>query len=208
MALTIAPPVPLPTTFPDPDYPDYRPQSAFLADEVYTAAINGMIIVCADTLLCNLSRGTVYLATRSVYPMKGLWVLGGRVKRGEEAVRAMGRLLKAEAGFLVEPKRLRFLSMNRYLWFMRAQEPVDGGSDNLCYTFAFEPTAGELAAIQEGLTAAEYDTAAGLREFNRDQLVAARVHPVILKAYDEAMRWRRVRLTYRRLTRALYRRAA
>src|SRR4051794_22325013 len=92
-----------PTLFHDPEAPDYQMESVFLSNENYTAAISSMIIVCADTILYNRERRTVYLALRSVHPMMGYWILGGRVRRGEDGWEAMIRLLKTDTGRDFDP---------------------------------------------------------------------------------------------------------
>ena len=163
-------------------------QPRFLSDDTYSEAIRGMVIVCADVVIVDRNHRTVYLTTRRHLPMAGLWWIGGRVRAGEVETAAIRRNFQRETGLDLTIDRFQVVPLlTRYHWSERQQEPQDVGSDNLCYNFAVELTADELAYAASHLDPNEYDAAAGLRAFSRSQLVelknAGRLHPVILDVF-------------------------
>lgn len=183
----------------DPTNPAFVPVAEFLPDEDFPAAHSAFVKVCTDTILISRRRRTVYLATRCVYPMKGLWILGGKLSRGRGIVESMCHILKRETGFDVDPARLEFLSQNRMWWAIRKEMPVTNGTDDLSFMFAFDPTIDELHAIEAGLVDTEYDTSAGLREFTYEQLLEADVAPIILDLYRQIFPQSRLRAALKRL---------
>ncbi len=164
--------------------PNHQIPNVFLSDEAYAEAMKAMVIVCADTILINPEKRTVFLTQRAVKPIKDWWLIGGRVKAGEGALEAMQRAFKRETGLDVELGRFQFVSMNRYHWKDREQVPQETGSDNFSYTFFLTPTDKELDTIGRSLEKTEYVKDAGLKEFDRNQLVKIGVHQVIIDLYD------------------------
>ncbi|MBI2436672.1 MAG: NUDIX domain-containing protein [Candidatus Magasanikbacteria bacterium] len=163
-----------------------RPEmrGGFMRDEIYSAAIDNMIIVCTDTVIIDRQGQTFYLAKRSVRPMAGLWWIGGRRNKGETPLEGMRRNFKREAGLGLPQERFSFVAMTEYLWQDRAQEPTEKGSHNLAHTFATELSPEELKIARKQLETREYDPLFGLQEFDRARLVEEDVHPVILDVYD------------------------
>ena len=163
----------------------HRMERTFLSDETYEQAMRGMIIVCTDGVIINRDRKTIYLAKRAIKPMQGLWWIGGRRLPSENALTSVGRCFKRETGLDIRPNRFTFVDMAEYLWKDRQQVPQSAGSHNLCHTFAVELNYAELEQAKSGLEKQEYESKFGLQEFNRDRLVHAQVHPVILDIYDK-----------------------
>lgn len=169
--------------------PKHKMKPGFLPDEVYAQALSSIVFVCADAMIVNRERQTVYLAVRRHLPMAGLWIIGGRVRPGEGEVVAIRRAFARETGLELEPQRFVPLPlMIRYQWAEREQAPQDTGSDNVAYNFAVELTDSEIARAASGLDAEEYDAAAGLKEFGREELKrlldAGELAPTIWDLYE------------------------
>lgn len=157
-------------------------------DVSYSHALDMFVIVCVDALLVNRERKTIYLARRRAKPMQGWWILGGRMRAGEQERDAMRRKFLQETSVDIEPLRFEFVYMNRYHWKDRQQEPQDRGMDSLAYTFAVELTEEELQKVSENLERREYETGSSLREFNRTELVQEHIHDAIIDLYDQVFK--------------------
>lgn len=116
--------------------------------------------------------------------MDGWWIIGGRVMAGEPEFAAIQRKFKHETSLTINCKRFNFLTMVRYFCEDREQEPQTYGLDSLAYTFFLELEPGELLQANNSLDPDEYDSAIGLKEFTREDLLAAKVHNAILYFYD------------------------
>ena len=163
--------------------PEFTMSPEHLPDDVYAQAISSLVVVCADVLFADRARKTVFLAHRKVKPMVGLWLIGGRIRAGEQADAGMARLVQKETSLVLPAGRFEFLAMHRYFFKDRKQQPQEKGTDALVYTFLAEVTPDELRIAAAHLDSGEYETA-GFEECNRDALVAAKVYPAILDLYD------------------------
>ncbi|MFA4845813.1 MAG: NUDIX domain-containing protein [Patescibacteria group bacterium] len=155
-----------------------------MGDAVFAAAVDHMIIACVDVAIVNRARRTLLLCRRRVRPMRGLWVIGGRRRKGETPITAMCRSFQRETGLELPEERFVFVMITEYLWQDRQQKPVDHGSHNLAHQFVIELTDTELASAAEHLDPVEFDRFHGIQEFTRGRLVEERVHPAILQIYD------------------------
>lgn len=163
-----------------------RPEmrGGFMSKDVYEEVVRNMIIPCTDCVIINSERKTFFLADRTSKPMQGLWWTGGRRNKGEMPVDGMARNFNRETGLSIEPSRFKLITITEYLWQDRAQEPEDIGTHGICHMFALELSYDEIQAVANNLDEKEYRREAGLREFGREALVSAGVHPVILEVYD------------------------
>ena len=159
-------------------------------DTAYGEALEAFVLVCTDCLFINKKRQTIFLAKRKSKPLSEWWMIGGRIFAGEEEKTAMCRSLKRETGLEISPERLKFLTMKRYLFKDRQQQPQDKGCDSLCYTFGLEVTDDEIEIVKSNLDVAEYDRTLGLQEFDPDRLTAENVFPPIIDLYEEVFRGR------------------
>ncbi len=160
-------------------------RGGYISEGAYGEVVDNMIIVCADVVIVDRSREVLWLAKRSVRPMRGVWWIGGRRNKGEFPVEAMMRNFRRETCLdLPEGRFFPFPSMMEYLWQDREQAPQDKGSHNLCNLFMVKLWPAELSLVAGGLTNREYDSEFGLQSFSRGRLVRDGVHPVILEAYD------------------------
>jgi hypothetical protein len=159
-----------------------------LSETAYAEALQGMVIVCTDVLIVDLSRETVFLATRRSFPMRGLWGIGGRVRAGETEWQAICRIFRRETSLDLAPERFeRVPLMARYMWSEREQDHVEMGADNLSYNFLVPLSEREIKEASSGLDPDEYEAAAGLREFSsvqlRDFCLKGAIHPAIVDIY-------------------------
>lgn len=176
----------LPKVYVEPGAED-RLKPVFMTDDVYEQASRSMIIDCTDVLLYDRGRRVIWLATRRLKPMSGLWVIGGRRKPGETPAQSALRCFERETKVKLEPSRLMFLTENEYIWKDRQQEPQDVGCHVVARVFGvLVSDAEELAQMQRGLHPAEYDVEAGLQAFSREGLVRANAHPALIDLYDAA----------------------
>ncbi len=160
-------------------------RGGFMDASTYTSVVDHTIIVCTDAVIVETQRKTFFLAKRAVRPMKGLWWIGGRRRKGEVPVEAMRRTFLRETNLDISSERFIFTAITEYLWRDREQEPCNRGSHNLCHQFVVELTQQERALAASNLDTHEYERDYGLKEFDRPSLVAHDVHPVILETYDE-----------------------
>ncbi len=98
----------------------------------------------------------------------------------------MVRNFKRETSLEIDPSRLFFITMHRYMWSERNQEPQDKGSDTLAYTYGLETTDEERELISQNLNPDEYDIAKGLQEYDLARLKSDAVHPGLIDLYLDA----------------------
>jgi len=158
----------------------HRMKQVFLPDDMYEAALRSFVCVNTDCVIVSKTRRTFWLAKRAVKPMPGNWIIGGREFAGELPAHSMQRNFNKETGIWLPESRFQFVMMTRYLWKDREQEPQDAGSDNLAYTFMVELSDEEVQIVAGRLERKEYEAGYGLREFSRTQMIAAKVHPVLV----------------------------
>lgn len=153
--------------------------------EVYAIAITGLIVVSVDIVIVDRRRRTFYLATRKVKPAKGLWWIGGKLNPGEMEADGARRKFLQETGLDVSTERFEYIRMHRMLWKDRELPPQDVGLDNLTYMFCVELTDEERQHVAEHLDPKEYETELGLKEFDRDALIAEGCNKLVISLYDE-----------------------
>lgn len=156
----------------------------FLGDKEYADALEAFVLVCTDCILINQKCKTFYLAKRKSKPMSDWWFIGGRSFAGEDELSSIHRCLKRETGLDINPERFRFITMKRYLFKDRQQEPQDKSCDSLCYIFAVFVTDKEIAMANANLDSEEYDTEIGFKEFGTEELANEGVFPAIIDLYE------------------------
>jgi hypothetical protein len=157
----------------------------YVAEPAYQIVIDNMIMVCVDAVIINRKQRVFYLAKRVIRPMPGIWWMGGSRKKGYSPLEGICCKFREETGVDLPGDRFTFVTMTEYLWQDREQQPQDKGSHNICHQFAVELTDDELKIIRECLNRGEYDHTFGLQVFDRDRLMIAKVHPVILEVFDK-----------------------
>ena len=152
--------------------------------DLYRESSGGYIKVCADVVFANSCRRTIYLARRTIKPAQGhWWIIGGRMYPGEREEVAARRHLRDDTGLDLSQDRFRYVTINRYWWKDRQEDPQEKGCDHLAYTFVVEPTSEELVRVQ--LRPTEYNLGDGLQEFDRERLVKEGIDEGILDVYDQ-----------------------
>ncbi len=169
----------------DPLYPvNVQTKNQHLSDSAYTEVVQKMIIPCTDVVFYQKNPKAVYLAQRSIFPMKGVWCIGGRMwfndKNGEESI---SRCVQIETGIKIVPDRFKLIATNLYSWSKVEQGDFPGR--NLALTFSCELSPKEVELVSQGLSSKEYDKKFGLQAFDRARLEKENVHPAMLDAYKE-----------------------
>jgi len=155
------------------------------SNEEFSRALSSFPIVGIDILLVNFDRKTVYLAERRARPLKGSrWFIGGRILTGETPEVAASRIFKRETGQVLDPGKLAFLFQARYFLKDREQEPHDAGTDAFSFTFSLAVNDDEIAKIRTGLDPKEYESGAGLEEFDSARLDSDEVLTPVVSAFD------------------------
>lgn len=166
------------------DHPQFTISSKPLPEDSYREVLRSLAVVCVDIVIVDFERQTFYLPTRIVEPIKGLWVIGGRLRAGEPYEVAAARKFKEEAALDVDPERLSYVTTNRYITALRKQAPVEEGSDTIGFTFAIELTPAERLHVSAHLDPREYDVSAGLLECTREDLVKKNTHRALVDMFD------------------------
>lgn len=164
--------------------PNHTMPRKFLSPEVYSEALESLVIVCADAIIFNSERRTVFLAKRAIHSMKGWFTIGGRCFAGETETTSIQRIIKREIGLTIGPERLSLIRIHRYRCSMREQLPQEKGGDYLDYIFAVELTKEEIAQASGLLDTVEYEQGIGLKEFSRGDLVSGGVRAELVDIYD------------------------
>lgn len=165
--------------------PNHTMPFKFLSTEVYSEALESFVIACADAMIFNSERKTVFLAKRAIYAMKGWFTIGGRCYAGETETASIQRIMKRETCLTIGPERFTLIRMHRYFCSHREQPPQEKGGDYLDYIFSVELTVEEIAQVS--LDSVEYEQR-GLKEFSREDLVALYIEEdikgVLVDIYD------------------------
>lgn len=122
--------------------------------DAYAKALDVLVITCVDILFVH--QNTVLLGKRNRHPLKGWWVIGGRMFAGESPVDAAWRKAKSEAGVDLERSRFQFFGAYSTVFALRHQEPQHHGLHSLNLAHSIDLTTEEKAQIH--LTNTEYDT--------------------------------------------------
>ncbi len=167
--------------------PDFVPGDAFLSDEAMVEMYDGRPCACVDVLVVNAQRNTVFLTTRKDINGEGLWFIGGGIKRSQPLEVAAAKAVERETQQVFDPERFTFLTVNRFVWDKREEQPQANGRVDINFCFTIELTDDEIASLN--LDDREYQSEIGLREFNREQLETALrsendVKQALLNYYD------------------------
>jgi len=154
-----------------------------LTDLEYGRAIQTLIVVCVDVIFFVPNSRKVFLLKRKAQPLVGWWLIGGRLHSGEEPRAGLSRKIREEIGINIDPERMKFISMNRYVMDGRAQVPTDIGADSLAFTYAVSSSESDLSEAR--IDPMEYDQEIGFRLFSREELIALGCRQALVEVYDE-----------------------
>jgi len=155
----------------------------WLDEDVYRELVKKTVVTCADIIITLTGvSDRVYLARRAVYPMKGLWFLGGRVQFNSlDMPSAAADNLERETGYKISSDKFKFLVVNDYKFIKAAQG--DFPARSFAALFHLEVDAVELSQLSKGLVTSEYEPDFGLQPFEYDKLVQIKAHPAIIDAF-------------------------
>jgi ADP-ribose pyrophosphatase YjhB (NUDIX family) len=104
----------------------YTPRSFRLSNKLYGEILDNIVVACVDVLIIN-AKGQILLGHRSQDPLRGWWLIGGRMLPGESLQEAACRKLREEIALTVCPSDVSVVSVNSFLFDKRAQAPIDHG---------------------------------------------------------------------------------
>lgn len=103
-------------------------RSSRLSDEEYVRVLNNVVVCCVDcAVVCS---DEMLLGVRTDEPAKGSWwIMGGRMKPGEDPRQTARRVLQREIGLDVQTlDEIEDLNLSiSYIWRTRSQPPQDHG---------------------------------------------------------------------------------
>ena len=119
----------------------------FLPDAIYAAALDALVICCADAVI--LHQGLWLIARRAWEPHPDWWVIGGRMRKGERIEQALQRNIRRELHLdIPEDRLLHVIGYYSQIWDTRAWEPTTNGCHMFSITTAVHLTDEEKASIQ------------------------------------------------------------
>ena len=126
--------------------PGYTPKPVFVDDEVYTQILDAIVVACVDIVLVN--EGKALLGKRAWHPQADWWIIGGRMRPGEELGVAAARHAKRDLGLELSIDRFSYLTTFSTAWRLRRHEPTDHGAHTVSIVMTIELTAEEAESIK------------------------------------------------------------
>jgi ADP-ribose pyrophosphatase YjhB (NUDIX family) len=125
--------------------PGYAPKPVFVDDEVYTQILDGIVVACLDIVLVH--GGKVLLGKRAWHPQADWWIIGGRMRPGEELEVAAARHAKRDLGLELGLDRFSYLTTFSTAWKLRRHAPADHGTHTASIVLTIELTPKEAESI-------------------------------------------------------------
>lgn len=124
----------------------YAPEPVYVADEVYTQILDAIVVACVDIVFtCD---GKVLLGKRAWHPQADWWIVGGRMRPGEELQVAASRHAKRDLALELEGDRFAYLTTFSTAWRTRRHEPTDNGTHTVSIVMTIELTQEEADSIR------------------------------------------------------------
>lgn len=124
----------------------YVGHEAYMPDHEYSKMIDSIVFACVD--IAPFIGDKVLLINRLYEPQIGLWLVGGRIKTGEQLKQTTRRLIEEEVGLVISEQRFEYLCTYVAAWEKRRQEPIDNGVHTVSLVFKVELTENEVENIQ------------------------------------------------------------
>jgi ADP-ribose pyrophosphatase YjhB (NUDIX family) len=124
----------------------YAPHPVFLDDQTYGQVLDSVVITCVDIVLVHNDR--ILLGKRAWHPQADWWLIGGRMKPGEELEATAARNLKRELGLTIALDRFSYLTAFSTAWRLRRHEPADHGTHTTSFVLTVTLTDAEAAGIK------------------------------------------------------------
>ncbi|HEY9664732.1 MAG TPA: NUDIX domain-containing protein, partial [Allocoleopsis sp.] len=126
----------------NPVTPDDR-----IDEEIYSTALDHLVIVCVDVALTFQDQ--VLLVKRDRNPRPSWWIVGGRMVAGEAPKAAAARKIEQEVQIAnIAGDRLRFVGVYSTCFATRHQAPQHHGSHTLNLTYQVELSQAEKLNIE------------------------------------------------------------
>jgi len=139
--------------FQDPDRLNPVTSSDRLPTEIYSQALDHLVIACVDIVLTHQTE--IFMAKRNHPPRPSWWILGGRMVAGEAPLAAASRKVREEAALDISSDRLQFVGVFSTCFAHRQQPPQQNGLHSLNITYQVELTAVEKTQLK--LSTTEYE---------------------------------------------------
>ena len=159
-------------------------QSKRLEKHLYAQAIESLIVVCADILIINKKKKLIYLAERSVKPMKGFWSIGGRRFVGDTLVESVRNNFLRETSVNINMEKFEYICTKEVIWKDRKEEPQDFGKHDLVQFFYVELDFEELKQASRNLCKSEYSQK-GLVSSDRNKIKDYNIQQIMVQIYDK-----------------------
>lgn len=124
----------------------YAPRPVFVDDEVYAQILDAIVLACLDIVLVH--DGKILLGKRAWHPQADWWIIGGRMRPGEELEVAAARHAKRDLGLELTLDRFRYLTTFSAAWRTRRHEPADHGTHTVSIVVTIELTTEEAESIR------------------------------------------------------------
>lgn len=124
----------------------FKSYSAHLDDETYSKVLDSVVIACIDIVF--LAEGKMLLGKRAWHPQADWWIIGGRMKPGEELGEAAARHTQRELDIELDPNSFAYLTTFSTAWQERRQPPTDHGSHTTSIVLTAELSAEQAAGIK------------------------------------------------------------
>lgn len=126
--------------------PGYEPHPIHVSDEVYTQILDAIVVACIDIVL--VYEGKVLLGKRAWHPQADWWIIGGRMRPGEELEIAAARHIKRDLDLELALDRFIYLTTFSAAWRIRRHEPADHGTHTVSIVMTIELTSDEAESIK------------------------------------------------------------
>ena len=126
--------------------PGYSPEPTHLTNEVYAQVLDAIVLACLDIVLVSKSR--ILLGKRAWHPQADWWIIGGRMRPGEELEAAAARHAKRDLGLDLAGDRFSYLTTFSTGWRLRRHEPASNGTHTVSIVMTIELTPAEAESIE------------------------------------------------------------
>jgi len=126
--------------------PGYNPKPVFVDDVVYTQILDAIVLSCLDIVL--VYEGKVLLGKRAWHPQADWWIIGGRMRPGEELEVAAARHAKRDLGLEIALERFKYLTTFSTAWKLRRHAPAENGTHTTSIVMTIELTSAEAQSIK------------------------------------------------------------
>jgi hypothetical protein len=125
-------------------------QRGFLPEDVYSQALNALVIGCVDII--PVHNGHMLIGLRKWQPQPNWWCFGGRMQKGELYQTTAARKIKRELfshvdDIEINPNRFTLIDIYNLIWDKCAQVPVENGCHVISVTMMLSLTNKEVTHL-------------------------------------------------------------